>query len=146
MSHHQIIFAGMVFVLAACATVTSPEDRAQKAAEATYEGDARRGDEVKRICFASGIDGFTKTTNRSVIISNGTKDYLITTRNRCSDLSNALSLGVESYSSCLTRGDKLVGQDTVFGGSNRDIPSISCYVDKMYIWDEDAEAEVEAAP
>jgi len=88
---HRTAFAVMVFTLAACATATTPEERAEAEKVALFEDDPRRGAEVDKVCFSRTIDGFTNTTNRAVVISEGTKEYLVTTRSRCTDLDDAMS-------------------------------------------------------
>lgn len=142
---HKTVFALMLFTLAACATATPEQqaERAERIAEQTFANDVRRGEEVDRLCFANRIDGFTNTTDRAVVVSEGTREYLITTTNRCDNLDDAMSLAVDSFSSCLTRGDKIVGNQSVFGGNFGGPPSASCFVDKIYEWDRDAD-ETEA--
>jgi hypothetical protein len=138
---HKTAFAVMVFTLAACATATTPEERAEAEKVALFEDDPRRGAEVDKVCFSRTIDGFTNTTNRAVVISEGTKEYLVTTRSRCTDLDDAMSLAVDSFSSCLTRGDRLIGKDSVFGYNTAGTPSFPCHVDKIYEWDRKAKDE-----
>ena len=145
---HRTAFAVMVFTLAACATATTPEERVEAEKIALFEDDPRRGAEVDKACFSRSISGFSNTTDRAVVISRGTKDYLVTTRTRCTDLDDALSLAVDSFSSCLTRGDRLIGKDSVFGYNSTGAPSFPCHVDKIYEWDSkatDETAEDEAA-
>lgn len=140
---HKTAFAAMLFTLAACASGTSAEyeaERAERNAAAKFEGDVRRGEEVNKLCFASRIDGFTNSTNRAVVLREGNKEYLVTTRTRCPDLDDAMSLAVDSFSSCLSRGDRLVGADNVFGRNITGAPSIACTVDRIYLWDSKAEA------
>lgn len=145
---HKTAFAAMLFTLAACASGTSAEyeaERAERNAAEKFEGDPRRGEEVNKLCFASRIDGFTNSTNRAVVLREGNQEYLVTTRTRCPDLDDAMSLAVDSFSSCLSRGDKLIGAESVFGGNFGGPPSISCVVDKIYLWDSKAEAPEEDA-
>jgi len=139
---HKSILATLLITLAACATETSAEFEAQRAernAAEKFEGDPRRGEEVNKLCFASRIDGFTNSTNRAVVLREGNQEYLVTTRTRCPDLDDAMSLAVDSFSSCLSRGDKLIGADSVFGGNFGGSPSIACTVDKIYLWNSKAE-------
>ena len=131
------LLAGLT--LAACTTTDTPSEEAE-VAEAP---DPRRGEEVDRICFASNINGFTETTRRSVVVEVGAnKTFLIETFGPCFNLDRALSLGVSSTTSCLTRGDNLYASDSVFGFNNRSgIPPQRCVVNKMYEWNPDAKAE-----
>lgn len=150
----RLALAASLFTLGACATSLTPEqeaERLEREAELTFANDVRRGEEVDRLCFTSRIDGFTNTTERAVVVREGRDEYLITTRNRCNDLDFANSLGVRSSLSCLTRGDRIVGNQSVFGGNFGGPPSVSCLVDKIYEWDRNAEeaaseeAETESA-
>ncbi len=138
MTLHRSLFAGMLFTLAACATATT------ESAEVTEEKiDPRRGEEVKRVCFSNSISGFGETTKTSVVMSKGTRQYLVTTRNRCSDLDDALSLATQTFDGCLSRGDKLIGFDSPFGPDNIGVSPIPCYVDKIYEWDRKAVADTQ---
>ena len=125
--------------LAACSTPLPPEERAQIERAALFEGDPRKGEEVNRICFAARIDGFRQSTERAVVVEEGTRDYLVTTRNRCTDLKRANSLAVNAFSGCLTRGDRLIGLDSAFGYSTTGMAPVPCFVDRMFKWDEDAD-------
>ena len=139
---YRLALVAAILTLAGCSTTSSPENdakRLEREAELTYANDARRGDEVKRICFTSTIDSFSQNTERAVVLRDGTRDYLVTTRSRCNDLEDAFSLGISSFSSCLTRGDTLIGKDSVFGRNFNGRPSLSCRVDKIYEWDPKAD-------
>ncbi len=135
MPMHRYIFAALPVLLMSCTTPSATEMAASAEAE---KPDPRRGEELKRICFSGTISGFQNATKSSVVVSKGSKDYLITTRQSCYDLEYANSLALRSYSGCLTRGDKLIGFDSPFGNNNSGPPSIACYIDKMYEWDKDA--------
>lgn len=131
MSLRIIIFTALSLSLAACATPTEAELAAKAEAD---KPDPRQGAEVKKICFSGSISGFSHTTRTSVVVSKGSKDYLITTRSRCSDLDHAEALVLKPFSSCLSRGDKLIGFDSPFGGHSGIRPT-PCYIDKIYEWD-----------
>ena len=137
MSVHRIAFAAMIFTLAACASATAPNTSQTAELEET-KPDPRRGEEVKRLCFTGSINGFGETTKTSVVVTKGTKQYLVTTRNRCSDLNHAQSLKLNSFDSCLDRGDRLIGLDSAFGFKNTTTRPFPCYVDKIYEWDRKA--------
>ena len=144
----RLIFAAMFLSLSACASALTPEEKAQQLSESLYADDPRRGEEVNKLCFASSIDGFSQTTKRAVVVSEGLRDYLVTTRFRCNDLDHALSLGVKSFSACLRPGDKLIGSDSAFGLNSTGPGPQTCLVDKIYEWDADAELveTADAAP
>lgn len=121
--------------LGACASSEAEPERTINLAE-----DKRVGEQLDRLCFTSGINGFSWTSSTSVILSRGTKDFLVTTRSRCRDLRDAQSLAVDSFSGCLSRGDRLIGFDSAFGRNASDIPPFPCFVDEIYEWDRDAKA------
>lgn len=98
--------------------------------------DPRIGEAVNQICFISGINNFSKATDQSVVVSRGARDYLIVTENRCRDLPHAMSLGVDAFSGCLARGDKLIGYDSAFAGAPMP-PPFPCLIDEIYNWHPD---------
>lgn len=138
---HRIAFAAMLFTVAACATATTPEAleaREQARAAEVFEGDPRRGEEVKKICFASRIDSFGETTDRAVVVREGRDYYLIETFPGCFDLDWAQALAVDSFSSCLSKGDRIFAFDNAFGHQDRAGFNQSCRVKTIYEWDRDA--------
>ena len=140
---HRIVFAAMLLTVTACATATSPEAleaREQAKAEAVFAGDPRRGDEVKRLCFASQIDSFGETTKRAVVVREGRDHYLIETFPGCFDLDWAQSLAIDASSSCLSKGDRILAFDNVFARKDDIGHQQSCRVKSIYEWDRDAEA------
>ncbi|MEM1087522.1 MAG: DUF6491 family protein [Pseudomonadota bacterium] len=137
------VLALSLFVLGACAANLTPEqeaERLERIDELTFANDVRRGEEVDKICFTSQIDGFTNTTDRAVVVREGRDEFLITTRSRCDNLDFANALGVKSSLSCLRRGDRIVGNQSAFGGNFGGPPSVSCLVDQIYEWDRNAES------
>lgn len=139
---HRTAFAVLLFAVSACATDTSPEavaEREKARADAVFANDIRRGKAVKKVCFTNSIDGFGETTKRAVIIREGRDRYLVETFPGCFDLDWAQSLAINSFSSCLTKGDKIFASDSAFGFDKRDIGSQSCRVKAIYEWDPDAE-------
>ncbi|MEM7640502.1 MAG: DUF6491 family protein [Pseudomonadota bacterium] len=138
---HRIAFAAMLFTVTACATATTPEAleaREQARAAEVFADDPRRGEEVKKICFASQIDSFGETTDRAVVVREGRDYYLIETFGGCFDLDFAQSLAIDSFSSCLSKGDRILAFDNVFGRSNHTGFNQSCRVKTIYEWDRDA--------
>ncbi len=140
---HRTVFAALLLAVAGCATDTSPEalaEREQAKADAVFANDVRRGEEVDRVCFTSNIDSFGETTRRAVVIREGRDRYLIETFGGCFDLDWAQSLGVDSFSSCLTKGDRIIASDSAFGFDKQDLRQ-SCRVKAIYAWDPDATEE-----
>lgn len=145
---HRYAFAAMLIIVSACATATTPEQQAaldEKRAAEVFANDVRRGPEVDRVCFTNQIDGFGETTDRAVIISEGRDQYLVETFPGCFDLDWAQSLAVDSFSSCLTRGDKIFAFEGAFGPDRNDRINQSCRVKAIYEWNRDAKTEKEAA-
>lgn len=106
-------------LLSVSASADQTETRADKKAKALFQDDERRGAEVTKLCFVSQIDGFSNQTERAIIIQEGTKEYLVTTSQRCTALEFTNTVNVDASFSCLRRGDLISG----------------CFVDKIYEWD-----------
>jgi hypothetical protein len=139
---HRIAFAAMLLTVTACATATTPEAleaRERAKAEAVFADDPRRGDEVKRLCFASQIDSFGETTKRAVVVREGGDHYLIETFAGCFDLDWAQSLAIDSATSCLSKGDRILAFDSAFVRHDDVSHPQSCRVKTIYEWDRDAE-------
>lgn len=152
---HRTAFAVLFFAVSACATDTSPEavaEREAARAAQVFANDVRRGEQVDRVCFASSIDGFGETTRRAVVVREGRDRYLIETFGTCFDLDWAQSLAIDTFSGCLTKGDRIFASDSAFGFDKSDVRQ-SCTVKAIYDWDPDAEtasgeaeAETDVAP
>lgn len=143
---HRIAFAAMLFVVSACATATTSEQLAAKEksnAKEVFADDPRRGEEVKKVCFTSQIDSFGETTRRAVVIREGRDRFLVETFPGCFDLDWAQSLAIDSFSSCLSKGDRIFAFDNVFGHQPRIGHQQSCRVKAIYEWDRDAGKEDE---
>ena len=100
------------------------------------------GNEVKRICFASSINGWKEFNGErhSIILTKGVKDeYKLELSGFC-DVTKAMSnIATRTRgSSCLTHGDEIIVSDG-FSGVDR------CFIKKMYKWQaetlEDTESE-----
>ncbi len=144
---HRTAFAVLCFAVSACATGTSPEataEREQSRSDAVFANDVRRGAEVDRVCFTSNIDSFGETTKRAVVIREGRDRYLVETFGGCFDLDWAQSLAIDSFSNCLSKGDKIIASDSAFGFDKNDISRQSCRVKAIYEWDPDAEEDTES--
>ena len=56
----------------------------------------------------------------------------------CFDLDFAQGLAIDSFSSCLSKGDRIIAFDTPFGNVGHSGIKQSCRVKAIYEWDEDA--------
>jgi len=140
---HRIAFAGMLMGVTACATATTPEAleaREKDRAEQVFANDPRRGEEVRKVCFANNIDGFRETTKRAVVVREGRDEFLIETFAGCQELDWANSIAIDSFSSCLTKGDRIFAFESAFGTNHTSTRSLGCRVKTIYAWDRDAEA------
>ena len=118
-------------------------------AEDSIKDDARVGDAVSRICFASNINNFRfiDTDEKVVLLQKSVNDWFLVElfgpcRYRNLRFSQAVGIDTFGGGGCLTRGDTLVFSDTLFKPNRFDLTQ--CRVGKMYQWDEDA-AEEEAS-
>lgn len=130
--------ASALFAIVGCST--APDEATGNDAEAWRE-DARLGEQVDRVCFASNIDSFRMATRGSVIVEEGVNDeYLIETVGNCYDLDRANSLSFDTFpgASCATKGDSIYAYDSVFGPDRTDIPPARCPIRAIYEWNEDA--------
>lgn len=135
---HALAATLLAGLIAGCAT---PGDEATSDAP-EWMSDPRLGKQVDRICFASSIDSFTQATDRTVVLERGVNDYyLVETFGNCRDLDWAQSIGIDSATSCLTRGDALYASDSAFTLQRRgDIPPQRCPVKRIFEWNPDAES------
>lgn len=136
-------------VLGACTTKAEPKARGAE----KFADDARLGEEVDRICFASSIDSFGNTTRDTFTVREGRDQYLVEVFPGCTPLEHAVSIGMVAATGCLTRGDRVVVSDTIMPDSSDSPFSVQrCTVNAIYNWDPDAEdnkaeeATDEAAP
>lgn len=131
------VISGLLLAATACASTTPANDGLPEG----FAEDARLGEEVDRICFASNIDSFQNAARKTVVVEEGNDHYLIEIFGSCQNLRVAQSLGIDTMGSCLTRGDRLLVSDSVFGFSQRDTHTTSrCTISRMYDWDPKAEA------
>ena len=141
---HRIALTALLLAAAGCATELTPEQleaREQAKAAQVFADDPRRGEQVKNLCFASQIDSFGQTTKRAVVVREGRDHYLIETFPGCFDLDFAQGLAIDSFSSCLSKGDRILAFDTPFGNTGHNGVNQSCLVKAIYEWDEDAGKE-----
>lgn len=136
-----ILMALSAAALSACAT--PDKDRARGIAK--YDGDARLGEQVDKICFASGIDGFGETTRNTVIVREGVRDnYLVEVYGGCINLEGAQSIGLDSRQGCVRKGDNLIVSESLFVNDNVGIGPQSCAIKSIYKWNKDATEQAEA--
>jgi hypothetical protein len=120
----QLITFSLLVLLSACTSVT-PESNGE------VEVNPRQGEEVRQICFASSINGWREVDGErsSIILTKGvSKEYKLDLSGIC-DLTYAFnSIATRTRgSSCLTRGDDIIFNDSL-SGINR------CMVKKIYKW------------
>lgn len=140
MTHTKLLFALPATALFALAACTSQPDAANDAPEA-WRSDARLGEKVDRVWFASNIDSFRMATRNSVIVEEGVNDeFLIETVGSCHDLDGANSLSFDTFpgASCVTKGDSIYAYRSAFGPDRTDIPPARCPIRAIYEWNEDA--------
>lgn len=130
MKHVALALAASV-ALASCASGPA-EPRKQSIAD--YAGDPRLGEETKRICFSSNIDGFSLNERRTVVLHEGRDRYMVEVTAGCPDLEYAEAIAVDSATGCLTPGDAIIVARTLGDsfGNNR------CLITEMREWDEKA--------
>ncbi len=114
--------------LASCAT--APGEARQSGFD-KYAGDPRLGEETKKICFASSIDGFSHNERRTVVLHEGRDRFMVEVTGACFDLDSAESIAIDSSTGCLTPGDSIIVA-RAFGdttGPNR------CMIREIRKWD-----------
>ena len=120
----QLITFSFLALLSACTSVPPESNR-------EVEVSPRQGEEVRQICFASSINGWREVDGErsSIILTKGvSKEYKLDLSGIC-DLTYAFnSIATRTRgSSCLTRGDDIIFNDSL-SGINR------CMVKKIYKW------------
>lgn len=126
--------SALAFSLGACSA--TPADNTQQNID--VQSDARVGEAVNQLCFASTIDNFKMPTRNSVVVEKGVNDeYLIQTMGNCFDLQNAMSLSFDTFpgSGCISKGDSIFAYDSVFGPDNMSMPAMRCPIAQIYKWD-----------
>jgi hypothetical protein len=132
----HLTLATAMFALAGCAS-TPGDSKASGVAQ--FEGDARLGDPVDRICFASNIDSFGDTTRDTFTVREGKDHYLIEVFGSCAPLKNAMTMKLESTMSCLSKGDHVIVSDSLMGGRDNPFSTQRCMVKEIYAWNPKAE-------
>lgn len=126
--------------LAACAS--TPDGEKEARGIAAYDGDVRLGEEVDRVCLGQRIDSFYNNKRDTVVLScGGSNDYLVAVAGNCFNLRNAGSIGIDSNSGLLRRGDSLIVSENAFSVSDSGgIGPDRCMISSIYKWDKRAKA------
>lgn len=75
--------------------------------------DAEAGKSQSRCLFADRVDGFKDPTKDTVVLTHGSRGFLVTFTARCQGLKWAQSIAtVARGGACLTPGDKVVFEET----------------------------------
>jgi hypothetical protein len=129
------IFTVAAVALLASACQSSAESVAQREDEIARLVAARQGAEVDRICFTSSINGWSPLGRNALLLERGVNDWFKVDLTGTCDPEwafNAIAISTRpAGSSCLTRGDRIHTDDRTIPGT--------CYVDKIYEWDETKE-------
>ena len=64
--------------------------------------------EGERCLMSSQVNGFSKATRDSVVLSVGARDYLVEFAGACIGIEDAITVAAVSATSCFTPGDKIV--------------------------------------
>lgn len=125
-------------LLASCSTTPSGEPRGIE----VFKDDARLGEQTNRICFGSTIDGFSNARRDSVVLSSGSKDYLVTVSGACRSLRYAQAIGLDNRgASCVSRNDILIVSENAFGNDATGMGPDLCFIDEIYKWDKRAKSK-----
>ncbi len=94
-----------------------------------------QGAVVPQLCFARSIDGFSDTTDSSVIVHRGSRQrYLVRTHGYCHDLAYARALSLRGHSSCLSPGDSIMVQRYFPGLPDSALSASSCRIRSIHEW------------
>lgn len=128
---------------ASCASTPSNEPRGA----AKFAEDPRLGEKVNRFCFTNSISGFTPLDDDTVVVRARVNDhYLLEILGFCPELDFAQTVGFNTRSSCINRGDRLIVSTSAFSLNDGGIGPDVCIINGIYKWDKDAEAEKDETP
>ena len=128
--------------LAGCASQAGGEPKPKGVAK--YEDDPRLGKQVDKICFAANIDSFGNTTRDTLTVREGRDHYLIEIFGSCLPLDRAMTVAIDTSTSCLRKGDHIIVSDSLPGSSSGAAFSTQrCLVNAMYEWDPKAKPDTE---
>lgn len=134
LSRISVILAASA-VLVACASGPNEQSPTED-----FTDDPRLGESIDKICFGRSINGFGKTTDRTIIVrANVGEHYLLETFGYCRDLAWAQTIALDQYSSCLTTADSLIPYGSLFGPSA--IEPQTCRIKTIYKWNPEAGQE-----
>ncbi len=119
-------------MLVGCAT---PEERAEAKAEEAARLKAGKGEQVNRICFAGGLNGFGETTRNTVVVRKNSRERFLLETRGCFQLENAQSIGLVERAGCLSRGDRLLVSEDIFV-DNVGQPPERCLITAIYRWND----------
>lgn len=123
------LFPGTAAVLLAACAYTGDTQAPQP------EANFQRGPEVRRICAVRSISGFQRISNQSLLVTASPKRrYLVETTGFCPELDFAFTIGLETFSGCLTWGDRIVVPPLFDPHRRRHQPLPSCRVHRIYEW------------
>jgi len=121
-------------------TTTQTEETENIRGIAAFKDDARLGEQVSRICFASRIDGFRTVSKDTVIVESGLRDeFMIETLGSCQNLRHAQGLGLDAGLSCLSDFDKIIVFDSAFGTQTTPFSQERCAIKSIHRWNEDVD-------
>lgn len=137
--------AASALALTACATGPGTDGAdARPQGFADYQGDARLGERVDRICFGSQINSFGETTDETVLLESGVNDWYLVHTFSCPDLDYAQSLSFDRYGSCLRQSDAVIAYRSFTGPDRSEPAPQGCRIRAIYEWDPDAADEAAA--
>ena len=125
-------------LLAACASTPAGEQTPRGVAK--YADDPRLGEQVDRICFASSIDNFGNNTRDTLTVREGRDHYLIEVMGACTNLDDAMRIGLVSTGSCLRDMDSIIVSTQIIDSpSDSPFDTQRCVVKSIHKWNPDAE-------
>lgn len=141
---HKLLISALIasVLIQGCETTAmqGDEDRPLRGV-AAFQDDARLGEKVNRICFASQIDGFHSATRDTVIVEGGArKEFLVEMFAGCSNLKSAQALSLPKGYSCLSDRDNIIVHESAFGTAITPFSNQSCSIKSIHRWNEKVDA------
>ncbi len=134
----SLTLATTLLILTGCASTGGSER--EPAGIAKYADDPRLGEEVDHVCFANNIDSFGDNTRDTFTVREGRDHYLIEVFNTCTPLEHAMTMMIDTSTSCLTSGDSVIVSDSIMPRRGQPFSTARCSVKSMHKWDPKAEA------
>lgn len=138
----RLTLAVACLALVGCTTAATSESKPKGAAK--YEGDARLGEKVDKLCFTSNIDSFGDNTRDTFTVREGRDYYLIEVFGSCLSLEHAMTIRLPSSSICLRPGDHVIVSDSLTGRGDPSFSTQRCLVNAIYKWDPKAKSDEDA--